>query len=112
MRTNNKAFALFVTPVAVTMDSIAIHLQMELIDLQCNTDLKTTSSPARMIIALYVFGSTYPCEQLSTKVIFAKSKMHNKLTAAHMEGTLRLASAHLQLDIQGLVKQAEHQTMH
>ena len=41
MRTNNKAFALFVTPVAVTMDSIAIHLQMELIDLQCNTDLKT-----------------------------------------------------------------------
>ena len=38
--------------------------------------------------------------------------MHNKLTAAHMEGTLRLVSAHLQLDIQGLVKQAEHQTMH
>ena len=38
--------------------------------------------------------------------------MHNKLTAAHMEGTLRLASAYLQLDIQGLVKQAEHQTMH
>ena len=41
LRTNNKAFALFVTPVAVTMDSVAIHLQMELIDLQCNTDLKT-----------------------------------------------------------------------
>ena len=41
LRTNNKAFALFVTPVAVTMDSVAIHWQMELIDLQCNTDLKT-----------------------------------------------------------------------
>jgi hypothetical protein len=27
------------------MESVAIHLQIEVIDLQCNTDLKTTSSP-------------------------------------------------------------------
>ena len=35
-----------------------------------------------------------------------------KLTDAHLEGTLRLASTHLQPDIQGLVKQAQHQTAH
>jgi len=52
---------------------------------------------ARTIIAL--FGITYLCEQLFSKVIFAKSK-----TGAHLENTLRLASTYLQPDIQGLVK--------
>jgi len=39
-RTNNQAFSLFVTPFTVNLDSVAVHLQLELIDLQCNTDLK------------------------------------------------------------------------
>ena len=39
--TINQAFVLFATPFSVTVDSVAIHLQMELIDLQCGTDLKT-----------------------------------------------------------------------
>jgi len=34
-------FVLFATPFAVTMESVAIHLQMKLIDMQCNIDLKT-----------------------------------------------------------------------
>jgi len=37
LHANNQVFALF----AVNMDSVAIHLQMELTDLHCNTDLKT-----------------------------------------------------------------------
>ena len=61
---------------------------------------------AQMIIAL--IGSTYPCEQLFTKVIFAKSKMHSKLTNAHLECAMRLVGTHIQLDVQGLVKKAQH----
>jgi len=33
-RDNNQAFALFAPPLAVTVDSVVVHLQMELIDLQ------------------------------------------------------------------------------
>jgi len=96
------------------VEDVAVHLQMELIDLQCNTDSKTKFTGiaivqfyehyvqtnqfarlmhhARMIIAL--FGSTYLCEMF-IKVIFAKRKTPSKLTDAHLEGTLRLASTHL-----------------
>jgi len=38
---NNQAFVLIATPFAVTVDNVALHLQVKLIDLQCNTDLKT-----------------------------------------------------------------------
>jgi len=41
LRANNQTFTIFVTSFAVTVDSVTVHLQMELIDLQCNTDLKT-----------------------------------------------------------------------
>ena len=41
LRANNQAFALFATPFAITVDSVAVDLQMELIDLQCKTDLKS-----------------------------------------------------------------------
>ena len=37
----NKASALFATWFAVIVESVAVHLQMELIDMQCNTELKT-----------------------------------------------------------------------
>jgi len=40
-RVNNQTFALFAIPFVVTMYSAAVHLHMVLIDLQCNTDLKT-----------------------------------------------------------------------
>jgi len=103
---------------------------MELIDLQCSLKTKNTKvvivkfyeqyvladqfprllHHAQMIIAL--FGSTYLCEQLFSKVIFAKSKTCSKLTDSHLEGTLRLGSTDLQPDIQGLMKQAQHLITH
>ena len=41
LHTSNQTLALFPTQFTVTVDSVVIHLQLELIDLQCNTDLKT-----------------------------------------------------------------------
>jgi len=40
------------------------------------------------------------------------SSQRSKLTGVHLEGILRLASTHLQLDIQGLVKQNQFQIVH
>ena len=38
---NNQAFALFAAVFTINMDSVVVHLQMELIDLKCSPDLKT-----------------------------------------------------------------------
>ena len=43
-RANSQAFALFATPFSVNVNSFVSHLHMELIDLQCNTDLKNKLS--------------------------------------------------------------------
>ena len=45
---------------------------------------------ARMLTAL--FGSTYMCEQLFSKMNFAKSKTRTQLSDKHLDGTLRLPS--------------------
>ena len=47
---------------------------------------------ARMLTALFDFGSTYMCEQLFSKMNFAKCKTRTQLNDAHLEGTLRLAN--------------------
>ena len=52
---------------------------------------------ARMLTAL--LGSTYMCEQLFSKMNFAKCKTRTQLSDAHLEGTLRPASTQLQRDI-------------
>ena len=41
LHVNNQALTLFPTLFPVTVVSVVIYLQIELIDLQCNTDLKT-----------------------------------------------------------------------
>ena len=67
LRPDNQAFPLIVTPFAVNMNSVAVHLQMR---------------HARMIIG--VFGSTYLCEQMFSK--FAKNKIRSKLTSSSAGG--------------------------
>ena len=52
----------------------------------------------RMMAAL--FGSTYMCEQLFSKINFAKCKTRTQLSDAHLEGTLRLDNTQLEPDIE------------
>ena len=65
---------------------------------------------ARMMTAL--FGSTYMCEQLFSKMNFAKCNTRTQLSDAHLDGMLRLASTQLQPDIHGLVQRLHHQIAH
>ena len=105
---------------------------MKLVDLQCDGDLKSMFAEvplvkfygeyiphdkfpvlvnhARMLTAL--FGSTYMCEQLFSKMNFAKSKTRTQLSDKHLDGTLRLASTQLQPDINRLVQRRQHPIAH
>lgn len=110
-KTQQFTFELFANPFAVNVDIAPDNIQMELIELQCNSALKAkfdsagvpefyTFLPAtmpqlRIKIArvLSMFGSTYLCEQLFSLMKINKSKHRSRLTNEHLQSTLRIASA-------------------
>ena len=96
-------FQLFSTPFAVEIDNVAEELQMELVELQCDTILKQKyaelgipefyrylsrerfpklfSATARIIV---MFGSTYVCEQFFSAMKINKSVLRSRLTGEHL----------------------------
>ena len=105
-------FRLFSMPFAVEIDTVAEELQMELVELQCDTVLKQKYaeveipefytflsrerfpkllSAAVRIIAM--FGSTYVCEQFFSSMKVNKTVLRSRLTDEHLQATLRLVSA-------------------
>ena len=90
-------------------------LQMELIDLQCNSELKTKFREAQgkadktgqflrelppcypelskvFSRVMWLFGSTYLCEKLFSTVNFNKCKYRSRLSDAHLEAVLRVST--------------------
>ena len=100
LRVRSQDFALFANPFEAIVKNVSVHLQM---DLQCDGDLKSKFAEvplvkfygqciphdkfpglvnhARMLTAL--FGSTYMCEQLFSKMNFAKCKTRTQLLVMH-----------------------------
>ena len=128
-------FALFANPFEAIVKNVPVHLQMELVDLQCDSDLKSKFAMvplvklygeyilhdkcpglvnhARMLTPL--FGSTYMCEQLivqQDELCQVQAKTRTQLSDAHLDCTLRLASTQLQPDIHGLAQRLQHQIAH
>ena len=115
------------------MDTALDDFQMELIDLQSSSILRSkidipivdlyqkyliedgnypnlVENAKRMIS---IFGSTYVCEQLLSNMKFTKSKLRTKLTDSHLDGILRLTTSSLKPNIQRLVQnKPQHQTSH
>jgi len=106
-------FSLFSTPFAVDVESVPVELQMELVELQCDTILKQkyteigipdfytylsrTHFPKLLDAAariMAMFGSTYVCEQFFSSMKLNKSALRSRLTDEHLRATLRLATAH------------------
>ncbi|XP_067949860.1 general transcription factor II-I repeat domain-containing protein 2-like [Watersipora subatra] len=106
-------FQLFSTPFAVEIDAIAEELQMELVELQCDTILKQKYAEVgipefytflsrerfpRLLSAtariLPMFGSTFACEQFFSSMKVNKSVLRSQLTNEHLQATLRLVSSH------------------
>ncbi|MBN3271171.1 GTD2A protein, partial [Polyodon spathula] len=93
---------------ALCMSEISEELQMEMIDLQCDTALKEKFSTVDVgafyqyvgpnypklksfaVRILATIGTTYVCEQLFSVMNVNKSKLHLQLTDAHLN-SLRIS---------------------
>ncbi|XP_065651049.1 general transcription factor II-I repeat domain-containing protein 2A-like [Hydra vulgaris] len=56
-----------------------------------------------------LFGSTYNCEQLFSKLKHVKTELRNRLTDEHLTNTLRIASSSIKADIDHLCKKKQCQ---
>ncbi|KAI7811513.1 putative general transcription factor II-I repeat domain-containing protein 2A-like, partial [Triplophysa rosa] len=104
-------FDLFANPFVVDVDTAPEHLQMELIELQCNTHLKAQyqsvgaaefapllpeSMPHLRLHAariMSMFGSTYSCEQMFSIMKLTKTSHRSRLTDEHLVSVLKVAMA-------------------
>lgn len=105
-------FQLFSTPFAVEIDNVAEELQMELVELQCDTILKQKYAEVGIpefykylsrerfpklfsatVRIFSMFGSTYVCEQFFSSMKINKSVLRSRLTDEHLQASLRLVSA-------------------
>ena len=105
-------FRLFSMPFAVKIYTVAEELQMELVELQCDTVLKqkyaeveipefyTFLSQERFLKLLFaaariiaMFRSTYVCEQFFSSMKVNNTVLRSCLKDEHLPATLRLVSA-------------------
>ena len=128
-------FKLFATPFDVEVSTASECFQMELIDLQSDDLLKSKFYCEDMLLldfyAKYVspsgkypnlanhakkmtslFGSTYSCEQLFSKLKHTKSKLRAALTDGHLDNVLLLTSTSLPPNIEKLSSAKQHQVSH
>lgn len=100
----------FSSPFSMKIESVHEALQMEVIDLQCNTVLKTkydkvgipefykylwSSYPRyknHCAKILSMFGSTYICEQLFSIMKLSKTKYCSQLKASQWDSVLHIAT--------------------
>lgn len=130
-RRDEKHLNLFARPFSVSVEEVPDEFQMELIELQCNSTLKNkfgvdlldfyskyvsiTDFPKirdHALKTVSLFGSTYTCEQLFSRMKNMKSKMRTRLTDEHLENSLRIATSNIKTDIDKLVKNKQCQTSH
>jgi hypothetical protein len=127
-----KAFEMFSSPFGVDASTVSETLQMELIDLQCNVELKNiyptipkiefyskyitaTKFPnircfAQKIIS--AFGSTYVCKAFFSKMNYNKNKNRASITDVNLENQLRCATSTIEIDLEKLSKRKETQISH
>lgn len=130
-RKNEVCLNLFARPFSVTVEDVPEEVQMELIELQCNSTLKDKFNLGLLeFYSKYIlisdfpkirdhalkmtslFGTTYLCEQLFSRMKYVKSKARTRITDVHLENSLRIATTTIGTDIDKLVKSKQCQTSH
>ena len=128
LRACSSDFHLFTSPFDCVVDDMPDELPMEVVELQCNVELKSkflASSPlaffsddlserdfphlvrnAKKIAAM--FGSTYCCEQLFSKMKIVKYRYRAQLSDEHLNHILLLSSSSISPDISTLCSE-KHQ---
>lgn len=125
-------FNIFTCPFDVDVSSAPENLQLELIELQSNTEIKYKFESTELIdfykkyitddkfanlkrIALSIVaanGTTYLCESFFSKLKLVKSKNRNRLTDANLTNQLRCASTKLPINITKLANSIQKQVSH
>ena len=131
-RENNQQFAIFETLFLVNINMLPANFQMECIELQFDIQLKEKfdhvslldfyrsylprdNYPVLYNHALFMpslFGSTYICVQLFSRMKHIKSKIRTEIIDQRLENSLRSATASIKPDIDALVSQLQCQTFH
>lgn len=120
---NSNAFELFAQPFSVHVDAVSEELQMELLELQSDSDLHSKFRelslqdfyrcvPAHRYaklckhaqVMLSLFGSTYVCEQAFSLLNLNKCKLRNSLSDAHVHDILTLSLSQLEPDVERLLQ--------
>ena len=117
-------FKLFTAPFDFPVEDAPGSLQMELVELQCNNEMKSKfriSSPlsffrdivlpsnnfkkyianVQRIVAM--FGSTYCCEQLFSKIKYTKSYLRSQLSDRHLNDILLLSTSTIEPNMEILL---------
>ena len=105
-----KQFEVFCSPFTVNASDLPVHIQLEIIDLHYDSDLKLKFSsavlgtiywyilpdyPSLTALAakmLCIFGSTYLCEKVFFCNEHNKTKLRSRLTQNHLSKILKLAA--------------------
>lgn len=131
-KSHNDNMKLFGDPFGTDPSGVPETFQMELIDIQNDSDTKRAfkehdlltfyrqyvspetfpnlSNLALRYIAL--FGSSYCCEQLFSRMANIKTESRSVLTDGHLTGLLRIAASTVDADIEYLCKQKQCQISH
>ena len=133
MKKQKDKFDLFALPFSVDVNSAPHELQMEIIELQSSDMLKAKfdSVPIANFYKEYVpkstypnlhdnakrvmcmFGSTYCCEQIFSKMNYTKNKLRNRLSDRHVNDVLQISSTKLPVNFNALaITQKQHHPSH
>ena len=133
MRRHKHDLVLLATPFDVDLADADNSVQMELIELQNNTTLKSkfhVTSPEvfykeHVFATLFpnsqnnekkfasMFGNTYLCEQLFSKMNFAKNKLRSRLSDEHVNDVLQISCFNIKTNLGNLAKRCkQHQHSH
>ncbi|XP_076069196.1 general transcription factor II-I repeat domain-containing protein 2-like [Oratosquilla oratoria] len=126
-------FKLYTAPFDFSVEDAPASLQMELVELQCNGEMKAefrTSSPlsffrdivlpsnnfqkyiahVQRIVAM--FGSTFCCEQLFSRMKYTKSHLRSQLSDCHLNDILLLSTSTIEPAVEILLHDKQHQQTH
>lgn len=131
-KSQKNLLSVFATPFSVEIHSLPDDLQMEICDLQCDTQMKdkffavpleefyrkyidehkyaTIYNHALRMISL--FGNTYTCEQLFSRMKYIKSQQRTRITDDHLENCLRIATTSISVNIDNLSSSKQSQSSH
>ena len=132
MRSHSQEFKIVSTPFNFLYGDAPSDVQLELIELQASDVLLSKFISSTTLIYFYrllphaqfpmllartkcviaMFGSTYSCEQLFSKMKFCKNKLHSQLTVDHLNDILLLNSSSLEPDIVSVSKNMQHHVSH